>query len=440
MKRARVLAAVAAAVLGVSTVTAVAATASPRAASSAPSEVGLSDKQIHVAVIADVDTSLVPGLFKSSVDAMRAWAKHVNSQGGVAGRQVVIDFYDSKLNPTQTRNAIIQACQNDFAMVGGEALFMSNVSDMTSCKDAAGNVTGLPDVPGTALDPNEQCAPVTYDLFAIGSYCSTRDQHPQTYQSQTGDARYYLKKFKNLHGIFAVASDLKSTRNNELPTFTADAKLGMKKDGQGFYDVSARAPQSAVTPFIEVVKQNNSNFVYNGSAPSVAVELRKEAVLQGANSVKVWACNQACYTADFIKQAGSDAEGETSVIYTLPFYSEYKTNPSLQALVKGVGGVNNTDSNAVFSWVSALLFQDAMAKAAKAGPLTRKSLLTALANEHSFDAQGITGPNDVGNRRPPACIMIAQVKRGRWQRLYPTKAGTFDCDKKNVATSQMDLG
>ena len=83
---------------------------------------------------------------------MKAWAKVVNKDGGIAGRKVVIDFIDSKLNPNETRNAIIKACADDFAMVGGEALFLSNVDDMVACKNKAGEAIGIPDMPGTALD------------------------------------------------------------------------------------------------------------------------------------------------------------------------------------------------------------------------------------------------------------------------------------------------
>jgi hypothetical protein len=62
-----------------------------------------------------------------------AWAKLVNKQGGAAGRKVVLDFSDSKLKPNDARDAAIEACGSDFAMVGGEALFLNNVDDIVAC-------------------------------------------------------------------------------------------------------------------------------------------------------------------------------------------------------------------------------------------------------------------------------------------------------------------
>ena len=64
---------------------------------------------------------------------MQGFAKYINGEGGLAGRKVVVDFIDSKLNGDETRNAIIKACQNDFAIVGTGALFMNNVDDLVSC-------------------------------------------------------------------------------------------------------------------------------------------------------------------------------------------------------------------------------------------------------------------------------------------------------------------
>ena len=84
-------------------------------------EVGVTASEIHIAVVADVDNPFAPGLFKGAVDGVKAGAAYLNSKaggGGLAGRKVVVDFYDSKLNGNESRNATIQGCQNDYALVG----------------------------------------------------------------------------------------------------------------------------------------------------------------------------------------------------------------------------------------------------------------------------------------------------------------------------------
>ena len=73
-------------------------------------DVGITANEIHIAVLADVDTSFSPGLFQGAVDGAKGAARYLNSKaggGGVAGRKVVVDFIDTKMNPTSraTRSA-----------------------------------------------------------------------------------------------------------------------------------------------------------------------------------------------------------------------------------------------------------------------------------------------------------------------------------------------
>jgi hypothetical protein len=404
-------------------------------------DIGITAKEIRLAVVADVDNSLVPGLFQASVDGMKAWAKWVNQQGGIAGRKVVIDFIDSHLSPDDARNAVIKACSEDFAMVGGQALFLNNVSDMVGCANKQGQSIGLPDLPGLALEPAQLCSPVTYVATGDKESCATRDQSPQTYFPQQGDFIYYLQQQKKLHGLFVVPNDLKATRDAVIPQVQSAVDLGIKDDGGGFFNSSASSLQSAITPAIKIVKDNDSNFVYNGNAPNVMVFLRKEAKLQSVDSVKFWACNQGCYDKEqFLVPGGADVDGTYSVTYTLPFYSEYKSNPTLKALVDQLGGPDKMNANGVASWVAALLFQDAVAKTvAGGGTLNRETLLASVKATHDFDASGIIGPTDIGNKKLSPCLVMSQVQNGAWKRVFPKKVGTFDCDKKNVNEIKLDL-
>ena len=107
-------------------------------------EVGITPTEIHVALIADVDNSFAPGLFKASVDGVKGVAKYINATGGLAGRKLVVDFYDSHVNPNQTRDAEISACQNDVAMVGTSAALLNTIEEMRDCQDSTGAVDRTP--------------------------------------------------------------------------------------------------------------------------------------------------------------------------------------------------------------------------------------------------------------------------------------------------------
>jgi ABC-type branched-subunit amino acid transport system substrate-binding protein len=403
-------------------------------------EVGITDKEIRIAVIADVDNPIVPGLFKAGADAVKAWAATINKAGGLAGRKVVVDFIDSRLSANETRNAVIKACTEDFALVGTEALSLSNVADLETCQNGQGQAIGIPEMPGIASAP-ERCSPVVYYVAGDAAYCATKDAPTKTYTVQQGDYRYYVENNKGLHGIWLAPADSKSIKDAAAPSYQAGVDLGIKKDGEGFYDVFARDPQSAMTPFMNLVKQDGSTFVYNGSSASKMVQARQEAHLQGVTSVKVWACHQGCYDQAFLQTGGADVEGTHSLLTTLPFYSEYKLNASLRSFAKQVGGVDRLNSYGMSAWVAALLFQDAAEKAvANGGALTRQSLFDALKDEHAFDAQKIMGPVDVAARIPPKCIVIAEVKNGKWARVHPSKPNTFDCSKQNLTAITVDQG
>ena len=413
--------------------------ASPAASAGPGSDIGLTATTITIGMIADVDTSLAPGLFQKSVNAVKAWATDVNASGGLAGRKVVVDFCDSKLDPNATTNCVINACQNDFALVGTSANALEDISDIDGCKDAAGKAIGIPDLAALAFLPLA-CDPDTYLIGGYGPYCATAKENPQSYTANVGDARYYTSQFKGLHGVFVYDSDVPTLKTDFLPNFAGATDLGIKQDAEGTYAESGEAPESALTPVISAIKAAGSSFVYAGSTPQNTILLEREAKLQGVSSVKIWACNSGCYDSSFYQQGGAVVNGTYAQLDDLPFYTEYQDNPALAALVKQMGGTTNLNNNAVLAYVMALLFQDAVQKAtANGGTLDRQTLFTALSNEHSFDADGIIGPTNVGGHQLSSCDVITQLVNGQWQRVYPTKPGTFDCNSGNTKTIKLNV-
>ncbi len=448
MKQARWLALVLVLVVSVGTLAATTIAAGAQSSGGeAPkaTDVGITATEIHVAVIADVDNAIVPNLFKGSKDAVEGAAKYLNSKaggGGLAGRKVVVDFYDSKLNANATTNAEIQACENDVAAVGTSAVSLASVDEMRNCRDSTGAVTGLPDIPFVSTNLSQQCSDQSFPMAPPQVICSTKDQHPQTFQPNVGRGYYYDKKFgKDLHGIYIFGSDSKSARDSSYASGIGQVREVCCTSDKDF-DISGFAQQSAYTPVVQEMKSAGSSYGQATQGPQ-QVALRKEAALQGLTDVKVWDCTTGCYSRDFLSQGGQDVDGNFVDTLYLPFLSkaEQNANPMLRNFVKYTGA-DKADGFGVYAWSAMIAFRDAVNNIVKAdgvNGVTRKSIFAALDNIHEFSADGMFGTIDLAGRTTTPCHVLMQVKSGAFQRVFPSKVGTFDCAKKNVIEVKLDV-
>ncbi len=403
-------------------------------------EVGVTADEIRIAVIADDENSLAPGLFHRSPVAARAFARYINSRGGLAGRKVVVDFLDSHLSADDARNAIIKACSEDFAIVGTAALFLNNMDDAIACPDRAGVATGIPDLAIVTTEVVQQCSPVTFAVNPSQLDCATKDQHPQTFRGNQGPIKYYQRALnKKLHGAFIYSNDIRSTAVAGLALARSAQAGGAKSDAET--GISSRAPQSAFTPVVQQMKDADSNYAFNGGPFTGMVALRKEAKLQGINLDDIiWDCLSNCYDERFIEQAGADAEGQYVSVNQLPF-NEKNSNKALANYIK-FAGADNIDGYGAYTWLQGLLLRDSITAIVKrngVNGLTRAALLEQLKNTHAFDGDGMWGTTDIGNHVPTSCFMLTQVREGKFARVYPKKQGTFDCKKSNQIEIRADL-
>jgi hypothetical protein len=418
--------------------------AAPDQAESPESDIGVTASTIRIAVIADVDNAARPGLFRGIVNGVQAYGKYQNGPGGkLAGRNVEVDFIDSKLSADEARNAVIRACQEDFAIVGTSALFLNNVQPLETCVDKAGQAVGLPDVPTLQTEVAHQCSPISFAVIAATIDCATRGQSPQTYQARVGQIRYFKRQNKDLHGLWVIPSDLQSTVNSTMPVAKGEEKAGVKADEEP-RKISAQATQSDYTPFAQTLKQHNSTYAESISDYKSSVQMRKEAKVQGVTSVKVWGCALQCYDAKFIEEGGADVEGHYSALFFIPF-EEAKQNKSVNAFLKAVGGRDEADGFAAQAWTAGLFFRDAVNKVVEKhgnNGLTRARFLEEARNIHDFRAavggDGMLGPTDVGGKKLNGCFVLTQVKNGKYVRVFPKEKGTFSCDRRNVTTIQLD--
>ena len=420
--------------------------ASAQSSGAAPeaTEVGVTAKEIRIAVLADVDNPIAPGLLEGSRDAVEGFARYINKAGGLAGRKVVVDFIDTKLNANEARNAVIKACAEDFAMVGTAALFLTNVDDQLACVDQAGVATGLPDLPFLTTDVQQQCSPITFPVAPPALKCDTARKNPQTYQGSAGRGLLFEKKYgKDLHGVYIFPSDVKAVRNTAFASGLGQVREICCASDQDV-DLSVRAPQSAYTPAVLEIKSNNSTYAQSTGPYNTTVALRKEAKLQGVTSVKVWDCANQCYDPRLIADGGADVENQYATTLYLPFLNaaDRKANKMASAFYKNVGADSVGKFGAAYSWIAGIAFRDAVNSVVKkhgVNGLTRANLLEALRNIHHFDADGFLGGIDLANREIGPCFVTSQVQGGEYVRVHPKKPGTFDCPKQGVVHAKLDL-
>lgn len=395
------------------------------------SEVGVSPTTITISVVADVQNGFRPGLFKGSWDGVKAWGDWINSQGGLACRKIVVKQLDSKLSPTDSANAIAAACGNSIATVGTTALFLQDVNTMNTCKDKAGKATGIPDIAELQTEANQQCSPVSFAALPNGSSCPYSGTGPRTFRVGWTQYDYYLNKYKGtpLHGVFAIPKDTPSTIASTMPIFRAENRMGIKSDAE--FGVSGTAIQTDYTQLAQAMKSNNSNYARNGLDYKGTVLMRKEAQVQGVNTVKVWDCSLQCYDKRLIQEGGSAVDGQYVWLNFLPF-EDKGHNAALDGFLKYD---KNPDGFGAQAFIAGEVFKQAVNDLIEAhdgdpNSLTRANLLTALRGMHDFDAEGWAAPGiDIGRKLGSTCLVGMQVQGGKFVRIAPTDPGTFECDK-----------
>jgi Periplasmic binding protein len=399
------------------------------------SEIGVTPKTITVSVIADTGSQLRPGLFQGSVDAVQAWAKYINDKGGLACRQVVVKALDSKLSGDDAKNSVTTACGNSLAMVGTTALFLDNMSAAEQCKDKAGKPTGILDMAVLQTYAAQQCSRVSFAALPSSASCPySADGGVRTFKVSTVTIDYYLNKYGKgtLHGVYLVPNDLPSTISATTPQFYADVKEGIAEDAQ--VGISALATQSGYTPVVQTIKNKKSTYVRDGADYVSTVFLRKEAQVQGVNTVKVWDCSLQCYDPKLIATGGSAVENQYAWLSFLPF-EDKGHNDELDNFLKYD---TKPDGFGVQAWVAGEAFAAAVnAVVAKSGPngLTRASVLEAMKGVNNFDAGGLISPTNIGQRQGSSCLIGMQVQGGKFVRVDPVEPGKFDCNGRVITFS-----
>lgn len=155
-------------------------------------DLGVTDTEIRVGTVSDPGFAGRPGLNQELHDAATVFTEWCNAAGGIAGRKIKLDLLDAKL--TEYRQRILEACDQDFSLVGGGAVF-----DDTGQKDRIGCL--LPDIAGYVVSPQ-----------ARGSELLVQVMPNPNDEINNGDMQWLAKKFPEAaKRVAAMTAGLPST-------------------------------------------------------------------------------------------------------------------------------------------------------------------------------------------------------------------------------------
>lgn len=296
--------------------------------------------------------------------------------------------------PNVSRNATIEACQNDLAMVGTSAVVLNTIDDIVNCPDQAGRPVGLPDIAAFMATIAEGCSPVSFPSTGVQFDCSTMDSDPQTYYGTVGPFKYLLSQHKDLHGPM-IGGDT-GAKGAPSPAPYVAQLAGVHAVPNQVLAISPLAPQSVFTPVIQGMKSDNSNYAFSQSSADQTLAMRNEATLQGIDSSKVVWDTASAYGNKIVTGNASAFEGQYQALTFLPF-EEGSANPTLANFLKYMKKVGGTpDQFSAYAWSATLAFAEGVKAAVEKGgvnSLTRASLIDGMKTLTSFDAGGMTGPH-----------------------------------------------
>jgi hypothetical protein len=388
-------------------------------------EIGVTADTITIAVYAAVDNPFAPGLAEGNRDGVYIWRDWINQNCGLAGRNVEVEFYDTKLDigGTEFPAAQAAACPTALMFVGGYELFDGNVDNMIACPDSTGAATGMPDLVVVQGEPAHYLNPTTYSVIPTGYVTGLWD---------SGGEQYLTEQGLDLRGVFLVPNDLPSALNSSNNLFDAAIEGGPVTEIQRF-EVGGR--EENYDPFTQALVDGGGNYARSGLAVNSTVRWRQNVAQLAPDADITWGCSTQCYDANLFAAGNDIVEGTYTWALNLPF-EEADLNSYMQAYIDiAEEGGYKTDGLGFQAFVSALTFQEIVERIVEAdGPnaITRVNLLDQLANLHDWDAHGLIGPTDIGGRVPSGCQIVMQAQGGQFVRVHPEEPGTFDCDPNHL--------
>lgn len=370
-------------------------------------EVGVTDSQIRVGNVSTL-SGPVPGLFRGALVGAQAYAAFVNSQGGLFCRELVVLSGDDGLDSGRNRAAHLDLKDKVFAFVGS---FSTNDDGGASVLEEC----GCPDVGGSLARVR----------FNLPNHFNPQPQPPGW---RSGPPTWYAQEYGTevIEHWALFVSSIQSARE-----IAAD----MRKvyEAKGFTVVYTREVQPNETNFTGDVVQMRSNDVKALSWQGPASDMARLAATMRQQDFSVDLPNWGndSYNPNFVEIAGEAAEGiVVDQVYSLFQGEDAGRVPEIATFnewMRRIDPDQTVDLFSLYGWLSAKLFVEAMRQT---DALTRESLLDTLGGMGEWNADGMVGPVNVGEKRPSDCFFVFTYRNGEYRRIFPDPGSDrlYACD------------
>jgi len=343
-------------------------------------------------------STLYAGLFKGALVGTQAYAAYVNSQGGVNGRQLLVDSYDDGYQGAPNKQAHEQVLQKDFAAVGGFSLQDSYGETVVAANP------GLPDV----------TVPLDQSLSDLPNVFSPDPGVPGW---PLGPLEYFKTKFPgDVKGAGALIADQPSAITKWQGEKAAMESIGYKV----VYDPQFDITQTDFTQNVVAMRQAGVKILFLEQMPANYAAAVVKALNQQDFHPQV-AFGISTYSEQLVPDSGGAAaidgsymDGITSLFLGEDANAIPAVNTFLTWVQKASPGFH-ADLYTLFGWLSAELFVQAL-RAAGAHP-TRGSVLQQLHKITSFNGGNLIATSNPAGKVPASCYVISQIVGGKFQRL-----------------------
>jgi ABC-type branched-subunit amino acid transport system substrate-binding protein len=369
-------------------------------------DVGVTDTEIRIGVIADL-TGVVPGLFKAAPEAVKAYAAMVNESGGIHGRQLVVEEYDTGTSDNGNRLAYEKACGEVFASVGSESAFdTGGYEAVAEC--------GFPHLAGFTTDPEVDKLPFVLprsseEWLGLGSGRWLAEQFPDAVQNAV-----------SIYGQQAAAE------RGAARTREARETIGWNY----IYELGVSPLESNYTPHVLEMKSRGVQAFNITVDMNNIVRLMKALREQSYDVVVADASGQA-YQQSFLDAAGPAANGAYIALDHIPL-EERDDVPAMDDYITWLEKVSPDtppSQNGLRAWSMAMLFHEA---AEAVGPdLTRDALIEQVLGMEDWDANGLFPPRNLGQEIPDeSCFVMVQIQDEAFVRVFPDEG--FHCSAEDI--------